>query len=124
PKFSPFRLLSNGVLYESVKIINVLNPLIVNLLNASLPPTITRSNCPEAISLAPNITALAAEEQAVLIVVTNPSMPKMSAILCETSPASCEVIHLRISGLSIYTYKDCSVLSIPPTLVEETKPVG
>ena len=68
-----------------------LNPLSVNRQSASVPPTITAFSCPCLISLAPNIIALAADEQAVLMVVIKSLIPKYEAINSVLAPQSCEI---------------------------------
>src|SRR5690606_5598496 len=99
PRFKPFRSASNGAQISSDKIIKVLNPLMVNFDRASVPPTITRSNFPAVINLAPSIMAFAAEEQAVLMVVTRPEIPKASAIFWVLSPAWWLAMYFWLSGL-------------------------
>ena len=66
----------------------MLKPLKWNLDNASVPPAMTRSAKPALIMLAPNIMALAADEQAVDVVVTIRNGPHIDAIRSVALPQS------------------------------------
>lgn len=74
-----------------VQIIRELNPLSVNRQSASVPPTIAASSSPCLIILAPSMMALAADEQAVLMVVIKSLIPKYEAINSVLAPQSCEI---------------------------------
>jgi hypothetical protein len=71
-----------------INIINELNPFTVYFAKQSEPPTITRLALPDFISLDPSKTALAEEEQAVLMVSEKPVMPYFLIIRKVWSDAS------------------------------------
>src|SRR5690606_30031390 len=77
PRIQPLLSLSNGRQGLDDNMKRALKPLIVNFAKLSVPPTMARSASPFLINRAPYMSALAEEEQAVLIVLTIPLIPNL-----------------------------------------------